>query len=401
MLWETIRLALRTIRRNVLRSFLTVLGVVIGVAAVIAMVTVGQGSSDSVTADIESLGSNVLMVRPGKQPMGPGMQDTAPAFALRDALLLAELPGVQAVAPIANASATVVYGNENLSTRIVGTSNGYLTVSNWTVSRGRPFTEAEERAGAGVCIIGETVREALFGSTDPTGETIRLKAISCTVVGLLESKGASSFGEDQDDIVLMPIRTVQRRLTGNDEVALMTVSLEKGTSVEKSIAAIEALMRERRRIRPGEEDDFSVTDMKQIASMLNGVTAVLTGLLSAVAAVSLLVGGIGIMNIMLVSVTERTREIGIRLAVGAQSGQVLLQFLVEAVMLSVLGGVIGIVLGLALALVGASVMDIPFSPDPMVVLMAFGFSALVGVVFGYFPARRAARLDPIEALRHQ
>jgi putative ABC transport system permease protein len=401
MLWETIRLALRTIRRNVLRSFLTVLGVVIGVAAVIAMVTVGQGSSDSVTADIESLGSNVLMVRPGKQPMGPGMQDTAPAFALRDALLLAELPGVQAVAPIANASATVVYGNENLSTRIVGTSNGYLTVSNWTVSRGRPFTEAEERAGAGVCIIGETVREALFGSTDPTGETIRLKAISCTVVGLLESKGASSFGDDQDDIVLMPIRTVQRRLTGNDEVALMTVSLEKGTSVEKSIAAIEALMRERRRIRPGEEDDFSVTDMKQIASMLNGVTAVLTGLLSAVAAVSLLVGGIGIMNIMLVSVTERTREIGIRLAVGAQSGQVLLQFLVEAVMLSVLGGVIGIVLGLALALVGASVMDIPFSPDPMVVLMAFGFSALVGVVFGYFPARRAARLDPIEALRHQ
>jgi putative ABC transport system permease protein len=401
MLWETIRLALRTIRRNVLRSFLTVLGVVIGVAAVIAMVTVGQGSSDSVTADIESLGSNVLMVRPGKQAMGPGMQDTAPAFALRDALLLAELPGVQAVAPIANASATVVYGNENLSTRIVGTSNGYLTVSNWTVSRGRPFTEAEERAGAGVCIIGETVREALFGSTDPTGETIRLKAISCTVVGLLESKGASSFGEDQDDIVLMPIRTVQRRLTGNDEVALMTVSLEKGTSVEKSVAAIEALMRERRRIRPGEEDDFSVTDMKQIASMLNGVTAVLTGLLSAVAAVSLLVGGIGIMNIMLVSVTERTREIGIRLAVGAQSGQVLMQFLVEAVMLSVLGGVIGIVLGLALALVGASVMDIPFSPDPMVVLMAFGFSALVGVVFGYFPARRAARLDPIEALRHQ
>ncbi len=267
--------------------------------------------------------------------------------------------------------------------------------------RAVPSPPPNSAAAAAVCLLGETVRQTLFGAGDPLGETIRIKSISCKVIGTLAVKGASSFGQDQDDTILMPIRAVQRRLMGNQDVSNIRVSLKNGTATARGISEIEALLRQQRRIEPGEEDNFSVTDMREIASMLSGITGVLTGLLSSVAAVSLLVGGIGIMNIMLVSVTERTREIGIRLAVGAEARQVLQQFLVEAVVLSVLGGVIGIVLGLGLAAVASSFMDIPFAPDLRIVALAFGFSALVGVVFGYFPARRAARLDPIEALRHQ
>jgi len=401
MLWETIRLAFTTIVRNALRSFLTVLGVVIGVAAVIAMVTVGQGSSEQVSANVESLGTDLLILRPGAHMMGPGARDTAPSFRLADAEALRELSVLSAVAPVASTSQTAVYGNSNRTTTITGTTSEYLEIGNWEIERGRSFTSAEDRSGANVCIIGETVRTALFGSTDPTGETIRIKAISCEVIGYLTAKGAGTFGQDQDDIVLMPIKTVQRRLEGNQDVASISMQLAPGVSTSRAISDIETLMQERRRIAIGEENDFSVSDMKEIASMLNSVNSVLTGLLSSVAAVSLLVGGIGIMNIMLVSVTERTREIGIRLSVGAQAHQVLAQFLIEAVVLSLIGGLIGILTGLGLAFVAARFMAIPFAPSAWVILLAFGFSALVGVVFGYFPARRAARLDPIEALRHQ
>lgn len=402
MLWEAVRLALRAIRRNVLRSFLTVLGVVIGVAAVIAMVTVGQGSSAQVRADVESLGTNVLVLRPGKRMMGPSAtRDVSPAFTLRDVDALRGLQVAAAVAPTASSSLTAVYGNANATTTVTGTDSQYFAVSVWPFVRGRSFTEAEERGGSAVCILGETVRQTLFGNTDPTGEQIRLRNVSCQVIGLLEAKGASSFGSDQDDIVMIPIRALHRRVVGNSDVASISIALAGGVSSERGIREIEALMRERRRIGADQEDNFSVTDMKQISSMLTGISNVLAGLLSSVAAVSLLVGGIGIMNIMLVSVTERTREIGIRLAVGAEARQVLTQFLVEAVVLSLIGGVIGIALGLGLAVVGARVMAIPFIPDPLVILLAFAFSALVGVVFGYFPARRAARLDPIEALRYQ
>jgi len=401
MLWETVRLALTAIRRNVLRSFLTVLGVVIGVAAVIAMVTVGQGSSQQVAASVESLGTNVLIVRPGTQIMGPGARNSAPPFKLADVAALEDLPALEAVAPVVTTSETAVFGNMNRMTSVTGTTAAYLDIGGWELARGRSFTSVEDRTGANVCIIGETLRAALFGATDPTGEKIRLKAISCEVIGLLVAKGAGSFGQDQDDIVIMPVRTVQRRLLGSQDVSTIMMQVAPGVSSERAIGDIQALLRERRRISLGEDDNFAVMDMKELATMLNSVNTVLTGLLSSVAAVSLLVGGIGIMNIMLVSVTERTREIGIRLAVGAEARQVLMQFLVEAVVLSVLGGVIGIALGLGLAYVAAQFMAIPFTPGPGTILLAFGFSAAVGMVFGFFPARAAARLDPIEALHHQ
>ena len=401
MIWETVRLAFTAIIRNKLRSFLTVLGVVIGVAAVIAMVTIGRGSSAQVEASVEALGTNVLIVRPGSRGMGPPSGPPAPRFTLKDAEALAELSSVQYAAPVVSTSQTVVASGANATPQVYGTTADYLLVQNWALTAGRNFTEGEQKSGAALCILGQTVRGKLFGSADPIGETVRIKGLSCEVIGLLSVKGAGTFGQDQDEVVLMPARTVQRRLKGNQDVDSISVALRREVTAARGIVQVSEVLRDRRRIGMGQTDNFSVTDMKEISSMLSGVSSVLTSLLSAVAAVSLLVGGIGIMNIMLVSVTERTREIGIRLAVGATSGQVLTQFLVEAVVLSVLGGVLGIVTGLGLAWVGAMFMAIPFAPSGAIVALAFGFSALVGVVFGYFPARNAAKLDPIEALRHQ
>ena len=403
MIFETVRLAVTSILRNALRSFLTVLGVVIGVASVIAMVTVGQGSSDQVIADVEKLGTNILMVRPGQRAIGArALGDQARAFTLRDIDLLIEaVPTIKTAAPIATGQATMIYGNANYRAQMTATDARYLEASDWPLTLGRNFTIGETRGGRAVCILGETVREELFGSADPVGESIRLKSFSCEVVGVLEAKGASSFGTDQDDVVLIPIRTFQRRVAGNTDVATIYVAVGEAVSTEDAMREVEFVMREIRRIGETEEDDFTVMDMKQVASMLSGITGILTGLLAAVAGVSLLVGGIGIMNIMLVSVTERTREIGIRMAIGAQAYQVLLQFLIEAVALSLLGGALGVLLGVVIAAVTSHLMVIPFAPDPLGILMAFVFSALVGVVFGYVPARSAARLDPIEALRHE
>jgi len=402
MFAETIRQALMAIARNALRSFLTVLGIIIGVAAVIAMVTLGQGSTDQVQADVSKLGTNLLIVRPGKG-FGPGRApQAAPNFTARDvAAIEGQVSGVDVAAPASTRSMTVVYGNQNHSTTITGTDHRFVAARDWPIAAGRNFNESELRSGQSVCILGETARARLFGAGDPIGETVRIDQIACRVIGLLEAKGASSFGSDQDDAILLPLKTFQRRIAGNQDVAVIQVAIDRNLTTEKAKADIEQLLRERRRIGPGRDDDFSVMDTKELASMLTGITSVMTGLLSAVAGVSLLVGGIGIMNIMLVSVTERTREIGIRLAIGASEAQVLTQFLVEAIVLSLFGGLLGIGLGLSLGALGSSMLSVPFSPDPVVTLAAFGFSAMIGIVFGYFPARRAARMDPIEALRHE
>ena len=403
MLWETIRLAVQAIFRNALRSFLTVLGIVIGVGAVIAMVTVGQGSTEQVTADVEKLGTNMLMVMPGQDAMQGGPVGTSvKMFDLRmNDLLEDQLSLIDVSAPMAAGRARAVFGNENRRTDIVGTDNRYFTAARWEVALGRLFDATELQSGKPVCVIGETVRKVLFGNSDPIGEEIRIQTLSCEVIGLLKSKGASTFGSDQDDFVIMPLRTFHRRIAGNTDVSMFIVSVREGVDTERAKTTVEAVMRDIRRIGRTEDDDFSVMDMKELSTMLSGITGVLTGLLSAVAAVSLLVGGIGIMNIMLVSVTERTREIGIRLAIGAQAHQVLLQFLMEAIILSLFGGLIGIIVGLGMGLLGANMLSVPFRPDPQIVLLAFGFSAAVGVVFGFFPARRAARMNPIDALRRE
>jgi putative ABC transport system permease protein len=401
MLLEAVKLALQAIRRNAMRSFLTVLGIVIGVGAVIAMVTIGNGTTAKVTADLAKLGSNLLFVRPGQ--FGPGRASTdAKAFNVRDVdALKTQLAGVRAVAPVAQKSFTVIYGGENRVTVVTGTDLDYFVTQDWMLAAGRQFLEGEIRGGRAACILGQTVREKLFGRSDPVEQTIRVKNVSCEVIGLLEPKGQSSTGTDQDDLVLLPLRAYHRRLAGNTDIGSINISARDGVDTAKVQADTERLLRERRNLQRGQEDDFSVRDMKQLAQTTAGTTAMLTGLLGAVAAVSLLVGGIGIMNIMLVSVTERTREIGIRLAIGALEGQVLLQFLVEAVVLSLFGGLVGVLLGLGLAWLATAGLQVPFLIDPAIVLIAFGFSAFVGVVFGYFPARRAAGLDPIEALRHE
>lgn len=401
MFYETLKLAVQAIRRNALRSFLTLLGIVIGVGAVIAMVTIGNGTTAKVEADMAKLGSNLLFIRPGQ--FGPGRSSAqAKSFNARDiAELRNQLNGAKAVAPVARGTATVVYGSENRSVSTSGTDNNYFITQDIELKEGRRFLEGEVRSGQAVCLIGETTRKELFGFLSPIGRKIRVSKVSCEVIGLLEEKGESGFGIDQDDVVLMPLRTYQRRIAGNTDIGLIYVSAKDGVDTGKVQADIERLLRERRSITAGEEDDFGVADMKQIAATQTQTTGILTMLLGAVAGVSLLVGGIGIMNIMLVSVTERTREIGIRLAIGAQEKQVLMQFLVEAVVLSLIGGVLGVALGLGLAAAATSAMQVPFSVDVKIVIIAFGFSALVGMVFGYFPARRAARLNPIEALRHE
>ncbi len=400
MLWNTLLLSLRAITRNVLRSFLTILGVVIGVAAVITMVTLGKGATRSVSDQISSMGSNLLMLRPG-QRFGPGA-DVAPNFKLADVeAIRAQITTIDAVAPVASLSVTAVYQARNWSTMVTGSTNDHFRAGNWEIVSGRDFTETEERSGRAVCVIGESVRASLFGSQNPVGSDIRIKQFSCEVVGLLKAKGQSAMGSDQDDTVVMPLRTVQRRLTGSQDVSRLTVAVREGASIDAAKEQLVLLMRERRNIAENEDDNFRVMDTRQIAETLTGTTRILTMLLGAVAAVSLLVGGIGIMNIMLVSVTERTREIGIRLAIGALEREVLLQFLIEAVVLASLGGLIGLALAAGASMTIARMMGIPYLFDPLTNILSFLFSAAIGVIFGYFPARRAAQLDPIDALRHE
>ena len=402
MLLNTLLLALRSIRRNLMRSFLTILGIVIGVSAVITMVTLGNGATLAVQNQISGLGTNLLQVRPG-QRMGPGSGGgSAPSFKDVDADAIAtQIGGITAVAPEARTSATVVANGRNWTSSVTGSTNAWLTTGNWKLASGRMFSDAELRAGSAVCLIGETIRRELYGSLPALGEPLRVKKISCTIIGILASKGQGSFGNDQDEVVLVPLKTLQRRITGNTLVNTLLISLEDGSDATRVKASLTQLLRERRKLADGDEDNFNVLDTKQLAEALSGTTKVMTMLLGAVAAVSLLVGGIGIMNIMLVSVTERTREIGLRLAIGALEREVLLQFLIEAVVLASLGGLTGIVLATGMSLGLSSLMGVPYLFNPGVNLLSFLFSAAIGVLFGYFPARRAARMDPIEALRHE
>ncbi len=401
MLGSTFLLALREIRRHLMRSFLTTLGIIIGVAAVVTMVTLGNGATAAVEAQISNLGSNLLSVRPG-QGMGRGGGNAPPPFDEADVdAVRAQIGGVLAVAPQASTTVVAVYEAENWSTNVTGTTNDYFAASQIELSAGRTFSDAELSAGKAVCVIGETVEESLFKQDDALGKRFRLSNISCEVIGILAKRGQSGFGANQDDQIIMPLKAVMRRLTGNRDIRAFQVAMDQRYDTAAISSALTALLRERRNLGESVENNFYIFDAKQLSDTLSGTTRTLTGLLGAVAAVSLIVGGIGIMNIMLVSVTERTREIGIRLAIGAIQREVLLQFLVEAVTLSCLGGVLGLMLAFLASWSIAPLMGVPFEFDWHINLLAFVFSAVIGIVFGYVPARRAASLNPIEALRHE
>jgi len=402
MLGTVLLLALRSIRRHVLRSFLTVLGIVIGVAAVVAMVTLGKATTAAVQSQIAALGTNVLQVRPGQGFGRGGGGPRPPEFEMADVeAIRQQVTGVTNVAPQEPRAATAIFNGANWSTTITGTTSAYFAVQPWPLTAGRIFTPAEESAGKAVCILGSTVESNLFRSQPAVGQRMRIGDVSCDVIGTLSRRGQSGFGGDQDDTVLMPIKTVQRRFTGSPDVSSLTVGVDQSYSTEQVQSALTDLLRERRHLSPSQDNNFNIFDTKQISDTLTGTTTLLTRIVAAVAAISLIVGGIGIMNIMLVSVTERTREIGIRLAIGALAGEVLMQFLVEAIVLSCIGGLIGLLLAQVAVAIIAPLMQVPWMFDVEINMIAFGISAMIGVIFGYFPARRAASLNPIDALRHE
>jgi putative ABC transport system permease protein len=409
MMISVFLLALRSVRRNLLRSSLTALGIVIGVSAVITMVTLGNGATQAINKQITSLGTNLLLISPGQRmPGGAGGSGGVPQFTEADAeAIQSQIGGVAGVAPQGRASVTVVANGRNWVTTVTGSTNKWFETGNWQLASGRVFDDDEQRAGSAVCVIGETVRREIFGGSSGSsglGEALRIKQFSCDVIGILATKGQGGMG-DQDDIVLVPLHTLQRRVTGTRKVGMLAVSMEEGSDSTRLKASLRQLLRERRKLgdpnNGGLDDNFNIFDTQQLVETLSSTMGVLTSLLGAVAAVSLLVGGIGIMNIMLVSVTERTREIGLRLAVGALEREVLLQFLIEAVVLSALGGMIGILMAIAMSYGLSRLMMLPYVFDTFINVLALLFSVCIGVVFGYFPARRAARMDPIEALRHE
>ena len=403
MLLNALLIAIKEIRRNILRSILTILGIVIGVASVIAMVMIGDGTTANVTANIEKLGSNMLNVRVGQEKRGaPRDDNSAKPFKIEDITAIKnEVANLKGVTAENSSMANVVFGNKSNSSLIVGTTNDYFIIKDWEVEQGRIFEEGELSSGKSVCILGTTVVKNLFGDENPIGATIRIKNFPCSVIGVLASKGASSFGRDQDEVVITPLKMYQRKIQGNLDVSSIIVSVMEEKYIEDAKAQIISLMQDRRAVKVGEADNFHIRDMKDILNTMTSTTKMLTYLLGSIAAISLLVGGIGIMNIMLVSVTERTREIGIRLVIGAMQSEVLLQFLIEAIVLSTWGGIIGIFLGLGVGYGVVQIFELPYIINTQIILISFIFSTLIGVVFGYFPARKAARLNPIDALRYE
>lgn len=401
MFFNAFILALREIRRNITRAFLTVIGVVIGVAAVVTMVTLGRGATEMVKSQISNLGSNLMILRPGQ---GWG-QWGAPLFSLADVQAVREqLSGVRAAAPMAMGNAPAVFMENVRNTDYQGTTPEYFDIAGWKLSEGRFFDQDDLRKGTAVCVIGETIRKELFGSVPAIGQKIRLRTTSLMVIGVTAVKGQGGFGDDLDDNIILPITTMQRRLAGlppPQNINQIQIAGIDEQSCAGILADLTLLMRERRNLAANEQNNFSVIDTRMIAETMSSSTRIMTSLLGTVAGVSLLVGGIGIMNVMLVSVTERTREIGIRLAIGARASDVMLQFLVEAVTLSWVGGLAGILVAYGLCHSLAKVVGAPFVFDPMINLIAFVFSAAIGIIFGFMPARRASSLDPIEALRHE
>jgi putative ABC transport system permease protein len=400
-----IRIAMRALARNKLRSILTMLGIIIGVGAVIAMVSVGQGAQQQAQQQIAAMGSNMLFVQSGTVNRG-GMRmgwGATKTLVYDDMVaILRECPSVKQAAPGSQASAQVVFGNDNWATNINGTEPQYFDIRSWPMAEGSSFSQDDVSMAANVAVIGETVRKNLFGATDPVGETVRINNLPFKVVGLLIPKGSSAaMGQDQDDVILVPITTLQKKITGQDWLRWIMVSAVSKDASYTAQQQITALLRDRHRIRSAQDDDFFVRNLADMADLADQNARLFTILLGSIASISLLVGGIGIMNIMLVSVTERTREIGIRMAIGATEGDVQQQFLIEAVVLSIVGGGIGILSGMGASYLITQTLGWPVLVSPAAILAAVLFSMAVGVFFGFYPARKAARLDPIEALRYE
>ena len=404
---STFKISFRALRVNKMRSALTMLGIIIGVGAVIAMVAVGTGASRKIAQQISSMGSNLMIILPGTTTAGGvrmGM-GTQPTLTMGDAEAIArECPAVEAVAPIHGGVGQVVYGHQNWSTGVTGTTADFFQVREWGLISGRVFTAQDVKSAAKVAVIGQTVMDNLFGDEDPVGKTIRIKNVPFIVFGVLDRKGQSPQGQDQDDAIFIPITTAQKKLFGAQFPGMVRIISVKAKSAEDLEAAerqITALLKQRHRIGPKQDNDFTIRNLTQFMQAQQQSSKVMTMLLAAIASVSLLVGGIGIMNIMLVSVTERTREIGIRMAIGAKTWDIRLQFIIEALTLSLIGGVVGIIAGISTAVVISSASGWSTVVSPLSIVLAFGFSGFIGIFFGFYPAYKASLLNPIDALRYE
>ncbi|HTR82599.1 MAG TPA: ABC transporter permease [Bacteroidota bacterium] len=402
--FNIMKVSMRSLGRNKLRSFLTMLGIIIGVGAVIAMMAVGEGAQYNIQQQIASLGTNVLLIFPGSTNQGGVRTGTGSATSMTADDLTAiqtQCPSVQMAAPVIGTGAQLVYGQQNWGTRVIGSNPEYFDIRSWPLSSGQPFTEADVRSATKVCVLGQTVVDNLFKGSDPIGAIIRVKNMPFKVVGVLSPKGQSAQGQDQDDVLIAPYTTVQKKMMGVTYLGIIMVSAVSQDAMDDAQSQITDLLRVRHKIQPWEDNDFTVRSQTEIANAASATTKVLTILLASIASISLLVGGIGIMNIMLVSVTERTREIGIRMSIGARGKDILFQFLVEAIVLSMAGGTIGVIIGVGSSNLISKLAGWPTVVSPTSVGLAFLFAAAVGIFFGFYPARKAAMLNPIDALRYE